>query len=64
MAFLNPACFIRANKQFIISKECITDITIWFDNRLLVTMNVEVPERIYISKNKSAEFKAWMVNNV
>lgn len=59
---LNPAFFIRANRQFIIAKDAIVDITIWFDNRLLIKLNVETPERIYISKNKSAEFKQWMVS--
>ena len=58
---LNPADFIRANKQFIIARHCVKDITVWFDNRLLVTLCTEVPERIYISKNKASEFKAWMV---
>ena len=44
---LNPAEFIRANKQFIISRDSVKDITIWFDSRLLVTLDIEVPERIY-----------------
>jgi DNA-binding LytR/AlgR family response regulator len=61
---LNPADFIRANKQFIIARDSVKNITIWFDNRLLVTLHTEVPERIYISKNKAAEFKAWIVNDV
>ena len=60
---LNPANFIRANKQFIITRHCIKDITIWFDNRLLVTLYTETPEKIYISKNKASEFKAWMVHD-
>ena len=63
MASLNPADFIRANKQFIIARNSVTDITIWFDNRLLVTLDVETPGRIYISKNKASEFKSWIVNN-
>jgi len=59
---LNPADFIRANKQFIVARHCVNNITIWFDNRLLVTLDTEPPERIYVSKNKAAEFKAWLVN--
>jgi len=58
---LNPADFIRANKQYIIARNSVKNITIWFDNRLLVTLDIEVPERIYISKNKASEFKAWVV---
>ncbi|WP_165021145.1 LytR/AlgR family response regulator transcription factor [Dysgonomonas sp. ZJ279] len=59
---LNPADFYRANKQYIIARESIKDITIWFDNRLLVTLDIDVPERIYVSKNKAADFKVWIVN--
>jgi DNA-binding LytR/AlgR family response regulator len=61
-AHLNPNDFFRANKQFIIARNSIVDITIWFDNRLLVNLAVNTPERIYISKNKASEFKSWMVN--
>ncbi|MDR1332146.1 MAG: LytTR family DNA-binding domain-containing protein [Tannerella sp.] len=57
---LDPSLFFRANKQFIISKECVRNITIWFDNRLLVVLDVEAPERIYISKNKASQFKKWL----
>lgn len=60
---LNPSDFIRANKQFIISRSSVKNITIWFDNRLFVTLDAETPERIYISKNKASEFKAWMVSH-
>lgn len=58
---LNPADFFRANKQFILSRSSVKNITVWFDSRLLITADVEPPERIYVSKNRAAEFKAWMV---
>ncbi|KAA6315592.1 Sensory transduction protein LytR [termite gut metagenome] len=58
-ASLDPNLFFRANKQFVISKDSIKNITIWFDSRLLVTLDTEVPERIFISKNKAALFKKW-----
>ena len=59
---VNPSLFFRANKQFVIAKKHISDITIWFDNRLLISLKVETPERIYISKNKAALFKQWMIS--
>lgn len=59
---LNPQLFFRANKQFIIAKNSINDITIWFDSRLLIKLNVEAPEKIFISKNKAADFKKWVVD--
>lgn len=62
MESLDPSSFFRANRQFIISKDCIENMTIWFDNRLLINMTIEVPERIYISKNKAAAFKKWFAS--
>lgn len=59
---LNPAHYYRANKQFIIARNAVENITVWFDSRLLVTLNRDAPERIYISKNKAADFKEWLVN--
>lgn len=61
---LNPKDFMRANKQFIIARSSVKNITIWFDSRLLVTLDIEPPERIYISKNKAAEFRAWIVSDI
>jgi two-component system, LytTR family, response regulator LytT len=58
---LNPSDFICANKQYIIARDSVKNITIWFDSRLLLTLDIETPERIYISKNRAADFKAWIV---
>jgi len=57
---LDPHDFIRANKQYIIARSVIKELVIWFDSRLLVRMSVDVPEPLYVSKNKAAEFKEWM----
>ena len=59
---LNPTLFFRANKQFIIARESVKKITVWFDSRLLIELETDVPERIYVSKNKASEFKMWIVN--
>ncbi len=58
---LNPNNFFRANKQYIISRQSIKDITVWFDNRLLIKLDIQTPEHIYISKNKASDFKQWIV---
>jgi DNA-binding LytR/AlgR family response regulator len=59
-SMLNPSLFFRANKQFIIAKDSVKNLTIWFDNRLLITLDAEVPERLYVSKNRAALFKRWL----
>lgn len=60
-ASLDPALFFRANKQYIIARDSVKNITIWYDSRLFITLDTDVPERIYISKNRAAEFKEWIV---
>ena len=50
MKQLDPTMFYRANRQFIVSKAAITDITTWFSNRMIVNLNVSVPERIIVSR--------------
>ncbi|MDR1938654.1 MAG: LytTR family DNA-binding domain-containing protein [Tannerellaceae bacterium] len=57
---LNPQMFFRANKQFVIARNAVVNITIWFDSRLLLTLTIDTPERVYVSKNRAAEFKKWM----
>lgn len=59
MTQLNPDDFFRANRQFIVSRKAIKDMTIWFGNKLSLNLLVEVPEEIIISKAKVAEFKTW-----
>jgi Response regulator of the LytR/AlgR family len=59
MTQLNPDDFFRANRQFIVSRKAIKDMTIWFGNKLSLNLLVEIPEDIIISKAKVAEFKTW-----
>lgn len=51
--------FFRANRQFIIAREAITEITVWFGSRLSPVLKVKTPERIVISKDRVREFKQW-----
>lgn len=60
---LDPTLFFRVNRQFILSKEAIESMTIWFDNRLRINLIVPSPEEIYVSKNRAAEFKQWLANH-
>jgi two-component system LytT family response regulator len=59
MAQLDPAHFFRANRQFIISRNAIKDLSIWFGNKLAVNLSVPVPEKIIVSKARVGEFKTW-----
>lgn len=63
IASLDSSKFFRANKQYIVARDCVKEIVVWFDSRLLVKMPIELPEPLFVSKNKAAEFKSWMTTN-
>lgn len=52
--------FYRANRQFIIARKAVKDISVWFGSRLAVNLEVETPERIIVSKARVPDFKRWM----
>lgn len=58
---LNPQSFFRANRQYLISKEAVKDIDLWFNNRLVVNLYSETPEKIIISKNRVGDLKEWLM---
>lgn len=57
---LDPKAFYRANRQFIIAKGAVTDITTWFGYRIVVNLCVPVPERIIVSRTHVQDFKKWL----
>ena len=62
MSQLDPTKFFRANRQFIVSKTAIKDLTVWFGNRLALNLKVETPEDILVSKARASEFKEWFMS--
>lgn len=59
---LNPARFYRANRQFIIARDAVADISVWFGSRLSVNLKMETPEKIIVSKARVPEFKQWLIS--
>ncbi len=57
---LDPADFYRANRQFIVSRTAVRDISVWYGSRLALNLSCPVPERIIIAKARTAEFKEWL----
>ena len=60
---LSPVDFYRANRQFIIAREAVADISVWFGSRLSVNLKLETPEKIIVSKARVPEFKQWLINS-
>ena len=59
-ALLPASDFFRANRQFIISRKAVREISVWFGSRLSLGLVVDVPEKIIISKARVPEFKGWL----
>ena len=53
--------FFRANRQFIISRKAVKDISVWFGSRLTVNLTIEAPERLVVPKARVHEFKGWLI---
>jgi DNA-binding LytR/AlgR family response regulator len=53
--------FFRANRQFIVARNAVSDISVWFGSRLSLNLNIKAPERIVISKDRVPEFKRWFM---
>jgi two-component system LytT family response regulator len=61
---LDPEKFFRANRQYIISRSAIKDMSLWFGNKLSVNLKVPVNEKIIISKARVKEFKQWFAGGM
>lgn len=60
---IDPAHFFRVNRQYLVSREAIKDIDLWFNSRLSVNLKLfSGTDKILVSKVKVAEFKEWFVS--
>ena len=57
---LNPKYFFRANRQYIVARQAIKDLSLWFGNKIAINLIVPSPERIIVSKVRAKELKIWM----
>ena len=55
--------FFRANRQFILSRKAVKDISVWFGSRLAVNTTIETPERVIVPKARVHEFKEWLLQS-
>lgn len=59
MEQLDPALFFRANRQYIVAHSAIREISVWPVSKLALTLSVDTPSRIIVSKARVHEFKEW-----
>jgi two-component system, LytTR family, response regulator LytT len=56
---LDPQEFIRANRQYLLSRESILEIQSYINSRVLIKTNPTSPYEVIISKEKVTSFKKW-----
>lgn len=57
---LNPALFFRANRQFIVNRNVIENLQLYFNGKLILNVNPKSQEQIVVSKAKAPQLKNWM----
>jgi DNA-binding LytR/AlgR family response regulator len=59
---LNLLFFFRANRQFILHRNIVKDVVQHFNRKLLVRLSIPFDEQIFISKEKTPAFLAWLTS--
>ncbi|MEA5460377.1 LytTR family DNA-binding domain-containing protein [Arcicella sp. LKC2W] len=59
---LDPVDFTRANRQYILSRNCISELVGFINSRIKVKTTPTAPSDIIISKEKVTLFKKWFEN--
>jgi len=58
----NPALFFRANRQVIVSRKAVNNLSQHFNRKLKLHLKPQEPFDILVSKVKATEFKKWLEN--
>lgn len=56
---VDPSLFFRVNRQYLLTRDSIADIDLWFGSRLSINLKRGVHDKIIVSKPRVAEFKQW-----
>jgi len=57
---LDPECFFRANRQYLIQRTAIKSLQTYFNGRLVVNLQPQEREKIVVSKANASRLKAWL----
>lgn len=57
---LDPLLFYRANRQYLINRNAVTNAERYFARKLIAKLTVPAPETIVISKAKATDFLHWL----
>ena len=52
--------FYRANRQYLVNRKAIKDISQYFGRKLIINLSIPFDEKITVSKAKANHFLAWL----
>jgi two-component system response regulator LytT len=52
--------FFRANRQFLVCRKAIIDVSSFFSRKLSLNLNVPFSEKVIVSKGKASQFLSWL----
>ena len=60
VAVIDPQQFFRANRQYLINRVAIKELSHYFNGKLLVQLEPASPQQIIISRERATFFKNWV----
>ena len=57
---LSGNSFFRANRQFLVCRKAIVDVSNFFSRKLSVNLNISFAEKVIVSKGKAPQFLSWL----
>ena len=57
---LDPKKFIRANRQFILRREAIIKVHLWFGSKLKLDVKPSCSEEVIVSRERASAFRHWL----
>ena len=57
---LSGTYFFRANRQFLVSRKAIIDVSSFFSRKLSLNLNIAFSDRVVVSKGKASQFLNWL----
>lgn len=57
---LSGSYFFRANRQFLVSRKAIIDVSSFFSRKLSLNLNIAFSDKVVVSKGKASQFLNWL----
>ena len=60
---LSGNSFFRANRQYLVCRKAIKDVSSFFSRKLSLNLNVPLEEKVIVSKGKAPQFLNWLAKS-